>query len=145
MTLMHSMGDQFVNKKAHLDISIIGMSPCTPVSAYQTLILHLQIRSLLRGEDSLPKAGPASQAVIAHYKQLVQTLEADEFKTNFVMAKNFPLELAVIAHLSPIHSSFRWAVVIHHYLRYRSPIHASFRRAAVMHHYLRYLSRNMVC
>ena len=39
--LMHSMGDQFASKESYLDIDVIAKSPCTLVSAYQTLMLNL--------------------------------------------------------------------------------------------------------
>ena len=37
---MHFMGDQLVSKESHLDIDMIAKSPCTLVSAYETLILN---------------------------------------------------------------------------------------------------------
>lgn len=57
------------------------------LTAHQIAFVDCKIRSLLREEDSLPKSGPASEAVLAHYQDLVQTLEADEFRSDFVKMK----------------------------------------------------------
>ena len=34
-----------------------------------------------------PKTGPASEAIVANYQQLVQTLEADDFRSEYVKVK----------------------------------------------------------
>ena len=44
----------------------------------------LQVRSLLKGEPSIPKSAMEQEPIIEHYEQMVSTLQDPNFRSKYV-------------------------------------------------------------